>query len=260
MDILEPNLEVKQELLKIINDLQWGANTVDIKGSASLASQKYFGDFDLFSIIKKNNKDPFKEIVKIIKRTKKNPDMYFIELKIQYVDQTKYKLDAANINKLDRNQFEKDIEYIKLDYVIRLDNLFFLLSINYFLAVLERGEVIKELRAEKRELIREGNFFKALKRQFSIFKADGRKDKLVELTRIFNSEIGRKNQVLGNFEAIKQLMEHGGKTGILFKKIVAALKDMGYNPPSSAPDVYNFVIEQSKNLLNQINDEAKQFI
>lgn len=261
MDILEPSIEVKQDLLKIIKSLQWGKNLVDVKGSASLASQKYFGDYDLFSIIKSNKEDPNKEVLKILKKVSKNSNIYFIELKIQFVDGDKIKYDEKTIKDLSKEDFEKKpIDYVKLDFVVKIENEFFQLSINYIFNMKEKKNDLAELRKNMKELIDDQDYFKALKRQFSIYKLQSRKDKLVELTRFFNSETGRKNQILGNLNAMQQLLEHGAKSTFLLRKIIVALKDLGYQPPKSAPAIYEFIKEEANKLKQEINDEAKLLI
>ena len=57
-----------------------------------------------------------------------------------------------------------------------------------------------------------------------------------------------------------QLLEHGAKTSLLLKKIIVSLKDLGFQPPQSAPEIYEFIKNEADKIQKEINEEAKIFI
>jgi hypothetical protein len=54
----------------------------------------------------------------------------------------------------------------------------------------------------------EGKVYKSLKRMYSIYKLQGKKEKLVELSTLFNSATGFKYSLSSNLKAIELLLEH----------------------------------------------------
>jgi hypothetical protein len=57
----------------------------------------------------------------------------------------------------------------------------------------------------------EGNYFKAIKRMYSIAKMEGNEARLAELTPVLNSDLGRMYQIVSDIETIVQLLdEHSG--------------------------------------------------
>ena len=87
MDILEKKQkgEFNDEVKKLISQLQFLNNPIDIKGSSSLKSQQYFSDYDLFTAVgtKNNPNKVFDTFVKMFKKISDDDDNYFIEFKIQ---------------------------------------------------------------------------------------------------------------------------------------------------------------------------------
>jgi hypothetical protein len=57
-----------------------------------------------------------------------------------------------------------------------------------------------------KELSKNKEYYKVLKRQFNIYKANKDYPKLLELTEYFNSDIGKKYQTKSNLEAIKKIL------------------------------------------------------
>jgi hypothetical protein len=259
MDILARR-EPPQELLKFISKLTWKPNKMMLLGSASLESQKYYADFDLVSYITKNRDKPFNTLYKILSKTMKTKGMYFIEGKIQVSDKNKkrfYKLEDLN-----EEMFEKPFQFIKLDYVIKIGTLFYELSINYtFESSSTKEEIIKAIEKEEKELISDGEFYKALKRRFSIAKLKKDKPTMVKLTKLFNSPTGEMYKDVAIMKAIKSAIDTGYKEPLDIKNYAISLKDLG-SPTllKNLPEILEYIETSSFEKMEEINQEADKYI
>jgi hypothetical protein len=262
MDILARR-EPPQELLKFISKLTWKPNKMMLLGSASLESQKYYADFDLVSYITKNRDKPFNTLYKILSKTMKTKGMYFIEGKIQVSDKNKkrfYKLED-----LKEEMFEKTFQFIKLDYVIKINTLFYELSINYtFESSSTKEEIIKAIEKEEKELISDGEFYKALKRRFSIAKLKKDKPTMVRLTKLFNSPTGEMYKDVAIMKAIKSAIDAKGigyKEPLDIKQYAISLKDLG-SPTllKNLPEILEYIETSSFEKMEEINQEADKYI
>ena len=259
MDILARR-EPPQELLKFISKLTWKPNKMMLLGSASLESQKYYADFDLVSYITKNRDKPFNTLYKILSKTMKTKGMYFIEGKIQVSDKNKkrfYKLDD-----LKEEMFDKPFQFIKLDYVIKINTLFYELSINYtFESSSTKEEIIKAIEKEEKELISDGEFYKALKRRFSIAKLKKDKPTMVKLTKLFNSPTGEMYKDVAIMKAIKSAIDTGYKEPLDIKQYAISLKDLG-GPIllKNLPEILEYIEISSFEKMEEINQEANKYI
>jgi hypothetical protein len=259
MDILARR-EPPQELLKFISKLTWKPNKMMLLGSASLESQKYYADFDLVSYITKNRDKPFNTLYKILSKTMKTKGMYFIEGKIQVSDKNKkrfYKLVDLN-----EEMFDKPFQFIKLDYVIKIGTLFYELSINYtFESSSTKEEIIKAIEKEEKELISDGEFYKALKRRFSIAKLKKDKPTMVKLTKLFNSPTGEMYKDVAIMKAIKSAIDTGYKEPLDIKNYAISLKDLG-SPTllKNLPEILEYIETSSFEKMEEINQEADKYI
>ena len=171
-------------------------------GSASLASQRYYADYDFNCNIKTRRQTViYNEFKRILSYT--NEKLYFIEFKIEYLDGTKLKLDN---NKIKLSMY-KNIKFIKIDYIVIFDYVFKDISIIYnFNNVKEDTTTkIERLKADYSELVKEGDIYKSLKRLFSIYKIKKEYPKLKQLTQLFNSNIGQLYETNSNLKTIQLL-------------------------------------------------------
>ena len=135
MDILQPKYKnlLDKKLLNIINLIKFKNNNIELKGSSSLSSQKYFSDYDLFSNISiiPNIEDTYNEFKRMLDELEKN-DIKFIELKFQTKNNKKIRFKPNKPFTL--NEFKKDydnIDFIKLDVIPFINNTFIEVSIIY---------------------------------------------------------------------------------------------------------------------------------
>ena len=259
MDILARR-EPPQELLKFISKLTWKPNKLMLLGSASLESQKYYADFDLVSYITKNRDKPFDTLYKILSKSMKTKGMHFIEGKVQVNDKTKkrfYKLEE-----LKETMFDKPFEFIKLDYVIKIGTLFYELSINYtFESSSTKEEIIKAIEKEEKDLISDGEYYKGLKRRFSVAKLKKDKPTMVRLTKLFNSPIGEMYKDVAIMKAIKSAIDAGFKEPLDIKQYAISLKDLG-SPTllKNLPEILEYIETSSFEKMEEINEEANKYI
>jgi len=241
-DICEKRI-VSGDIVGIINKLKYKDEPIAIMGSAKLAIQRYYSDIDLFSQISEptSAQKIYDQLRLILKRAKGDRcgALYFIELKVQNTDESKTKFN--NIKDFTQSAFlraidGKNLDFIKIDYVLYLANTFTELSAIYnFTEPKSVEDPLKALEDEVAEYKRDGNLFKAYKRQFSIYNIQGKTAEMVRLTRLFNSPIGAIYQLNSQLKAIKLLLEHH-KDEKTKKRAEFALKELGVGEDTSAID------------------------
>jgi hypothetical protein len=226
MNILEKR-NINSDTYDYIKSLQFKNNHIDLLGSGGLASQEYTSDIDLFSLIesRETRQSVNKTIKNILQNTLKNENMYLIEIKIQYKDDTKEKFYNINDFKLDKPLIK--VDFIKIDYVIFIDNIFKELSIIYsFNNVVDVKQIQKKLVDDIKELYKDGNYYKVVKRLFSLYKIEQKNiPLLVIMTKFFNSNIGKLYQRVSQLKAIKLLKEHHNDD-VINKKVDITLSDL----------------------------------
>lgn len=228
---------VSGDVIGIINKLKYKDEPISIQGSAKLSIQKYYSDIDLFSQINEpaSAQKIYNEIRLILKRSQDDRcrNLYFIELKVQNTDESKTKFN--NIKDFTRTAFlraieGKNLDFIKIDYVLYLANTMTELSVIYsFTEPKSVDDPLKALTDEVAEYTRDGNLFKAKKRLFSIYNIQGKTEDMVRLTRLFNSPIGALYQMNAQLKAVKLLLEHHTDDATKARASFV-LKELGVSP------------------------------
>ena len=245
-------------LVTLTNKLKYDKYPIILAGTAGLASQQYFSDYDLITIIDKNytSNEAYQKIMEILNFSENFNDLYFIEFKLQTKKGDKLKYNSIEeINKKEFITYFKDVDFIKLDFVLRLNNKFIELSIIYLFTKkkMTSEEIIKSLVDDIEELKKEGNYFKALKRIFAIYNNKYIEQTLKDtekyrfLSKFFNSEFGKLYQTTANLKAIKLLLEHYDDEETI-KRALLNLKDLKIEPDLSKIDE---VIKSNENKYNQ---------
>ena len=211
MDILKKK-NINSQLYNFIELLKFKNYKIDLLGSSSYESVKYFSDYDLYSKIHDNfnNDEIIKEYKNIFDKIIKNINMFFIEAKIQNKKQNKkkyYSIDSFLDSDLYFNS--NDIDFIKFDFVIYINDSLKELSIIYNFNTDnndDNSNLLNKLIDDVNEYYKEKKYFKALKRIFSYIKSESEdiknKEYLVELTNFFNSNIGKIYNDLSILESI----------------------------------------------------------
>lgn len=262
MEITEKR-QIPQDLYPVIKILKFNSKSpIMLLGSSGLKSQRYFSDYDLFSSVssKDDCEKVYKRLLDILRKSAMwvkqpigNPEMYFIEFKLETKDGKK--LRRLDNFKLFCNYFEK-IKLIKFDFVIRLQNRFIELSIIYSFGKEEsstdpkgrsKKDFIQSVEKDIRDLTKEGKHYKVLKRIFALRskepKSPERDRRLIELTRFFNSEYGKMYQDVSNLRAIETLSKQY-KDEFTKRKIEQNLNDL------------KLTLKDADRLENEYNKEA----
>ena len=261
MNVLEPKpaSNYEDDLKKIIKLLTYKKYKIQLKGSSSLASQRYFSDYDLFSVIPKSEKEGFYtflyELICNIEDGKEG-DIYFIELKMQTKQNKKIRV-YPNM-KLNKDSYVKvfdKLDFIKIDLICRVDNRFVEVSCIYSFSdsIPSQSDYIMSLVEDIKELKKEKKYYKILKRQFNIQKAESNKDELIRLSRIFNSDLGKEYKIISNLEALQSLLKFYQSPDII-KKVMINLKDL--HLPNDIKKIDDFIKDKSKRL----NTQAKALL
>ena len=238
MDITQTR-QIEQDVLPFVDAVQWDeATPIQLLGTGSQQAQKYPSDIDLFSAIKRTKVDDLAGIYNHMDTIFENcdalGDMYFIEFKLQNVDGSKQKWFQTSA--LSQQDLEKavpaggTIDFVKVDYVIfiRDRNLFTELSSIYSFSPLPPiRELIEKIRGDFTSYYNDGNYYKSLKRMYSIYRLQDKKEKLVELSTLFNSDTGYKYSISSNLKAIKLLLEHYSDDPSIANALRANLSDIG---------------------------------
>lgn len=256
MDITEKKniSELDDNMKNIINLLGFKYDKIKIIGSSVLKSIKYFNDYDLAVDINYNysNKEIYDEIKGILRNIFDNPNLYFIELKIQTINNKKYRWFVGDTIKYDDfvNKL-KDVKFIKLDLIIYKDYEFIPISVNYiFKKDIDKNKIIEDLYDDINKLKKEKKYFKILKRVFSISKINNNVNNLLYLAKVFNSELGKKYKIISVIDTILDLLKHYKKESLVKKKIEIVLDN--YKLPHNLS-----MLEKYKTKLdNEINTEG----
>jgi hypothetical protein len=232
MDITETKEGIDQDIRTWTNALKFNNSPIVQLGTSSFKAQRYFSDYDLLSPV--NNRDitpekSCKEINKILSNLKTLQDIWFVEFKIQNKDGSKEKFYEPDIDCGKFVKAVKDLDYLKFDFVvfIRQTQKLTELSIIYSFSDLPPNEdLIRTIKADYDFYRKEGNIYKSLKRAFSIYRLEGKKEKMVELTDLFNSKTGLTYSISSNLKAIKLILEGGVSGGDIGKKVAVNLQDI----------------------------------
>jgi hypothetical protein len=215
MDITEKR-QVSEEQRTFVNAVKWDEGTpIELLGTGSQQAQLYPSDIDLFSAVKSVSvNDPaemYRHLQSVFRRCQDAGDMFFIELKLQNVDGSKQKWYDTDFDEGELVAAANVVDFLKIDYVIfiRGPNLFTELSSIYSFSPMPAVRTLtRKIGHDFAHYYKEGKVYKSLKRMYSIYKLQGKKKKLVQLSKLFNSGTGFKYSLSSNLKAIELLLEH----------------------------------------------------
>lgn len=215
MDITQKR-QVSEDQRIFIDAVKWDqATPAELLGTGSQQAQLYPSDIDLFSAVKNVSvKDPaemYRHMQSVFRRAQDAGDMFFIEFKLQNVDGTKQKWYDTDFDEGEFIAAAGVVDFLKVDYVIfiRGINLFTELSSIYSFSPMPAVRTLTtKIGYDFAHYYKEGKVYKSLKRMYSIYKLQGKKEKLVQLSKLFNSGTGFKYSLSSNLKAIELLLEH----------------------------------------------------
>jgi hypothetical protein len=117
------------------------------------------------------------------------------------MDGTKTKIYDKNIK---RSMF-KNINFVKIDYILWFEYQFKEVSVIYSFYNVKK--TILDIKKDYDELAKEGSYYKALKRLFSMYKLEmtSGKTNALKLSSFFNSDMGKLYEMNSNLKTIKLL-------------------------------------------------------
>ena len=146
----------------------------------------------------------------------------------------------------------KNINFVKIDYIIRYENVFKVLTIIYLFNAEKQSkeDKLKQVRYDYNVLKSERKYYKALKRLISTYKIKKKYNKLIELTKFFN-DTGDKYEVVSNLKTIQALLKRYDDH-MTIKKVMINLNDIGL--------VNNDICETITEYENELNKSAIKYI
>ena len=217
MDITQKR-QVSEEQRIFVNAVRWDERTpIELLGTGSQQAQLYPSDIDLFSAVKNvdvytnNPAEMYRYVQAVFDRAEDAGDMFFIEFKLQNVDGSKQKWYNTDFDEGEFVAAATNVDFLKVDYVVFLrgSNLFTELSSIYSFSPMPAVRtLVRKIGADFARYFQEGKVYKSLKRMYSIYKLQDKKEKLVRLSTLFNSKTGFKYSLSSNLKAIELLLEH----------------------------------------------------
>ena len=199
--------DFNNNLLNTFNILSISGN-YNIVGSSSLKSIYYNSDIDLNELDRFNSyKNVYEKFKYIFQICKENPNLFITDFKCGLNNKNEpFRWTYKDIMKgyIGKKSFEdclKDKSMIKLDLVYLLNGVFVEISEVYFFKIqnhtnyyddaFNTNSIKTSIQNEIHELLKNGKYFKALKRMFSILNIENSKKPIVnKLISFFNSQTG----------------------------------------------------------------------
>lgn len=214
-------------------------------GTASLKSQYYPADIDMLCSIDikpKGFSEVQRQFKKIFDKIKVKPNLFFIEFKLQNVDNEKYKFFKENDidGAFFKNHYDNNkIDFCKIDLLQFIDGYFQEISCIYFFNKIESldkfyDKYSSDLLDAQKEYYDEGQYYKSLKRFMTACKIQKPPNinVIIGITKFFNSYVGRIYQLnnhimacliyidkFGIDERVKQFIYNIGLNGLDPKKL-----------------------------------------
>jgi hypothetical protein len=205
-----------------------------VVGSANLRTSEFIQDFDVDEMFKtRGNEEKILDSLtakfkRIFSDAYKNPALFITDFKAGYdpsypEEDDRFKLrwnkqDIKNGYKILGNGEKKffrdclmDKVRMKLDMVYLLDGEYTEISEIYRLQINRRknyddANIVAELKKEVEKYKKERNYYKVLKREFSLLKHQGKnKNRQIQLINLFNSNAGLLNNLINQLKIIQNV-------------------------------------------------------
>jgi hypothetical protein len=205
--------ELDADVSRLLSNFELPGAKLNIKGTARYKNLHYRSDYDLLIALKRSMTAPqfFEAISDVLHKIARDRNMFFIELKLETTTGEKRRLHPRQ--EIRMTWLEKDFDrlsFAKIDVVIRVQNKFYEASCIYAFrdGPMDQAGVIANLQQDMNEFLKEGNYYKALKRLFSIAVLNNNQTTLTYLTNVFNSPLGQENEKLCNLKALQLLRQN----------------------------------------------------
>ena len=261
---IKSNIKKLKEVFNIISL----TGKYKVIGSSNLKNFRYNSDFDLANFVDNDKNISIKKIVQYFQSIYKTFDKkpitnYITDFKCGINSNNEplkwTKKEVLNNKKLLLNgsyiTLEEAIQQkstIKIDVISYINNTFIEISENYYIKInnnsnydnkeLNETNIINSIKESEKEELKDDNYNKSLKRQFSWRYAKNKDDpKLKELEQFFNSDIGILNKTRSDLDVLILLLEK--------------IKDINIDQILNAVDIISF-----QNSYNLIKDYTNDFL
>jgi hypothetical protein len=273
MDILEKGYPNKK-IIDVMMLLRFNNNVIQLVGTSGLKSQLYPADYDFMSKItnKLNTENSFLEFQRILNNIDDRQNLFFVEFKFQLKNDIKHKIFKLEDFTKDTfyKYFNNKIEYCKIDLIYNQEGYFKEVSCIYFFSneELDKKEYMKALLKDVKDYYNEGDYYKSLKRLFSVAKSKNPPDEklMVEITKLFNSQVGKLYQKKNEIDASIIFMDKYKDDDNLFNsKLIKmfikniGLKNMSPNKLPELSEAYNDIINREALKFYEKNKSIKDY-
>jgi len=279
------NKEINNNI-KIIGKLMTLNSKINIVGSANVKRNLYYSDYDLFQKVKGKSEqliyNHFKAVFNIIKSSsnvvisdfKLGEDDKGDALRWDYSDIMK-----GNNNGVSFSEALKMESIIKLDIIVYMNGRFIEISEVYNVYLdgksnmnYSKDEVLKDITEDYKDLVNDGNYFKALKRMYSIIELNNMNDpRLNILIDYFNQPIGLLYRCKSDLETINIILHYNKFTLEQIKESLQYLKEIVSAYPitnnlnqistlTNKDKMKKELNKQIKIIKEYVNMESKQFL
>jgi hypothetical protein len=259
---------------------------VNVVGSASIKRSIYYSDYDLFESV--NNRTPdtiYSHFLGVFNLIKSSPNAVIADFKLGTSKNNKpLRWDLNEIHHKENNgvSFEEALKQkgiIKMDVVALVGSRFVEITEVYNIRIkgtsnmdYSKEKVIKDILEEYKEMVKDGNYMKSLKKMFSLVKLHDPNDKKLDvLMDYFNSPIGFLYRCKADLETILLILNYRKFDIIDIKNSLQVLKEQvsafsvennieKISSLKSKEEMKEPLIKQIQKLKDFLNKDARKFI
>jgi hypothetical protein len=272
---------------------------VNVVGSASIKRSIYYSDYDLFESV--NNRTPdtiYSHFLGVFNLIKSSPNAVITDFKLGTSKNTRIAHDSGSAERFDKPlrwdlneihhkenngvSFEEALKQkgiIKMDVVALVGSRFVEITEVYNIKIkgtsnmdYSKEKVIKDILEEYKEMVKDGNYMKSLKKMFSLVKLHDPNDKKLDvLMDYFNSPIGFLYRCKADLETILLILNYRKFDIIDIKNSLQVLKEQvsafsvennieKISSLKSKEEMKEPLIKQIQKLKDFLNKDARKFI
>lgn len=222
--------EFDRDAQKYISYFELPGMQLKIKGSSVYKNLLYRSDYDILISVKigRPAAEVFNHLRSSLEKIEKDTNTFFIELKLQTKDDQKirfYHKDVFSFS--DFEKYYAQLKFFKVDIVICVKDMLWEASAVYSMmpeSEIKFDDLVKDIKKDMEEYRAEGQYYKVLKRVFSLNVLYQNIADAEFLIRIFNSKLGKLYERICNMKAIELLYTYYSTDSKALEKIDKNLK------------------------------------
>ena len=203
--------EFDADAQKYISYFELPGMQLKINGSSQYKNLLYRSDYDILISVKIGTPatEVFNHLRATLEKIEKDTNTFFVELKLQTKDNKKYRFYRKDtFSFTDFEAHYAQLAFFKVDMVMCVKDKLWEASCVYSMTPeneLKFDEIVKDIKKDLEEYKKEGQFYKVLKRLFSLHILHNNVSQVELLMRIFNSKLGKTYERVSNMKAIELL-------------------------------------------------------